>query len=77
MVCDGYGNPVQLGDDVILRCRVLSVRAGDDPQVRLEVYGTHKTKRSGESHTEDRNGPQTVSVQASAVVVLTKPRGKR
>ncbi len=77
MVCDGYGNQVQLGDDVILRCRVLSVRAGEDPQVRLEVYGTHKAGRNGTGPKSGRNGTQTVMVQASALAVLTKPRGKR
>lgn len=56
---DGYGNTLDLGDDAILRGRVVSMR-GD--LATLELYGTWMT-----------GGPLRVVVPSGALVRLEKP----
>ena len=68
MVTDGYGNEVKLGDDVLVRCRVVGMRAGTDPLMRLQVYGTYC--RSEVGRKRDATGMQYIMVQASACGVV-------
>lgn len=66
---DGYGQPLTLGDDVILRGRVVSMRAD---QATLELYGTWTTKPGG----KQVGGPLRITVPVGALVVYVVEREK-